>query len=194
MRKDLRRRLAALAAAAAAAALLSGNIAGAQPAAQAAAGVPLSPEAIGATLTPGPNACPRLQGTSQGIPSTPNSCGPPPTTSPPDPTCDLGVTPPSIFYNPIDKKIYVSAIGRIACSRTVGISLTVELWKQLSPNAIRVNIRGYAGVGSSLSGSAYKVCEDGTYYGRVSATITWGVGQGRSYAWKKGGESLVRCS
>jgi hypothetical protein len=165
MRKDLRRGLAALVAATAAVALLSGNVAGARPAAQVAAGAPLSAEVIGGTRAPGPDACPRLNGASQIV--TPNSCGPPP---PPTPKydCQLIADPPNL------RGTTVSAFGAAVCDGSGHLILLVTLevrppggtWREIA--RARVDTYDY-----EASTTVSKACVRGSneYRGVAQATI-----------------------
>jgi hypothetical protein len=183
MRNDLRPRLAALAVAAVAVALLSGNVAGAQPAAgsqaappaaQAVAAAPYSAEAIG--TTPGPDRCPRLHGTSQSTPNIPNSCGPPGTTSPPPPppaeaTCQLHIN------NPYAQVGTVRALGSVNCSDTVtSISLIVTLYKQRTGDSFtfdevaRIHRTRY-GVDRVALTVVKSGCENTRYYAVAQATV-----------------------
>jgi hypothetical protein len=145
MRNHLRRRLATVTVAAAAVALLSANVAGART---------------------GPDACPRLHGTSRII--TPTSCGPPPPPAPPPLNCDLTVNPPVL------DGFYVKVKARVDCNRVAGsIAMTVSLYR----GATRVGPpQSYDNTGrSSLDNynqPLSRFCDaSGRFTGKASATI-----------------------
>jgi hypothetical protein len=178
MRNDLRRRLVALAAATAAVALLSGNIAAAQPAAPAAAGAPLRPAVIGAAPAPGPNACPRLHGTSQGIPSTPNSCGPPPTTAPPPPPpihCELSIGQVYRFIDFADR-LRMAANAGIECTggKPLTITLTVAIYEEGSPSYLTRHTFTVPIPSYGIHLQAESRCLNGRFYGWAKAEVYFG--------------------
>jgi hypothetical protein len=181
MRKDVRRRLATLAVAGFAAALLSGNVAGAQPAAAGSGAMP-----NGCTEPPG--CCPIMgipersgtapQSASQN--AAPGPLGGPPGCEPEPPN-----PPPSCYLQPL--KPYpdagtIYAKGSVICPNwhvPDNISLLVAIYKWSSSAWLEVARK----TGQDTSGRSWLTltaqttpCTGGAYKTLVQATINHGIG------------------